>query len=121
MDDGEAGRIGKIVHWGRLAIEEAIAARLASYEPIPAPLPATPMKPPFVTLPTINYLKAALHMTLRAQELSRAELMRRLGWHREAVDRLFRIDHKWTLASLEQAFAALGIQLRIDVPFPQAA
>jgi hypothetical protein len=38
-------------------------------------------------------LKVSLYRSLREAGLTRAELMRRLGWNRESVDRLFRLDH----------------------------
>ena len=74
-----------------------------------------------VQLPLIVFLKSALYMILREHGKSRADLMRLLGWHREQVDRLFRLDHNSTLDQLEKAFAALGTPLRLDVPFPVAA
>ena len=103
------------------AILQAIAGRMADSEAIPAPLAETPQKGVFVQLPLIVFLKAALYMILREQGKTRADLMRTLGWHREQVDRLFRLDHNSTVDQLEKAFAALGAPLRLDVPFPQAA
>ena len=64
------------------------------------------------------YLKSALYMIMREEGLTRADLMRRLGWQRERVDRLFRLDHNSKLDVLQEAFKALGVPLRIDVPFP---
>jgi antitoxin HicB len=60
-------------------------------------------------------------MFCRVKEISRAELARRLKWHREQVDRLFRLDHKSQLDQLEAAFKAIGIPLCFDLPFPKAA
>ncbi|MCO5159887.1 MAG: hypothetical protein M9939_02020 [Mesorhizobium sp.] len=48
--------------------------------------------------------------------MTRAELARRLGWHREQVDRLFRLDHKSRLDQLESAFKALGETIRFSMP-----
>ena len=106
---------------GLAAILQAIAGRIADSEPIPAPMIDAPGKGTFVQLPLVVFLKAALYMILREQGKSRADLMRTLGWHREQVDRLFRLDHNSTLDQLEKAFTALGTPLRFDVPFPQAA
>ena len=103
------------------AILQAIAGRIADGEAIPAPMVDTPAKGTFVQLPLIVFLKSALYMILREQGKTRADLMRMLGWHREQVDRLFRLDHNSTLDQLEKAFAALGTPLRLDVPFPVAA
>ena len=106
---------------GLAAIEEAIAGRIADGEEIPAPLEEIGRKGHFVHLSAMIFLKSALYMTLREQHKTRADLMRALGWHREQVDRLFRLDHDSRLDALEQAFAALGVPLRFDLPFPVAA
>lgn len=105
---------------GRDAIEEAIAGRIADGEDIPLPL-AEPGMGIFVELPSIVYLKAALYMLMRQQGMTRADLMRKLNWHREQVDRLFRLDHNSKLEAMEQAFKAVGTPLRFDIPFPAAA
>ena len=47
---------------------------------------------------------------------SRKEL---LGWNRESVDRLFRLDHASRLDQLEAAFKALGRS--VDVSIKRAA
>lgn len=44
-----------------------------------------------------------------------------LDCKREHVDRLFRLEHKSRLDSLEDAFKALGHPLRFDMKFPNAA
>ncbi|HET7411766.1 MAG TPA: type II toxin-antitoxin system HicB family antitoxin [Pararhizobium sp.] len=106
---------------GRNAIEEAIAGRIARGQNIPFPLRDTPGKGHFVQLPAIVYLKSALYMLMREKGWTRADLMRALNVHREHVDRLFRLDHNSRLDSLEEAFTALGVSLRFDIPFPQAA
>lgn len=106
---------------GLEAIEEAIAARIADGEDIPHPLDETTGRGRFVQLPAMVYLKSALYMILRERNMTRADLMRLLGCQREHVDRLFRIDHNSRLDSIEAAYEALGIPLRIEVPFPKAA
>lgn len=106
---------------GRAAIEEAIAGRIADSEAIPVPMLDTPPKGFFVQMSLMVTLKSALYMILRDNGQTRADLMRLLGWHREQVDRLFRLEHNSTLDQLEKAFAALGVTLRVDIPFPKAA
>lgn len=105
---------------GRNAIEEAIAARITSGEDIPFPLKETNGKGWYVEVPALVFLKSALYMTLRQQGKTRADLMRALSCQREHVDRLFRLDHNSRLDSLEEAFKALGVPLRFDMPFPHA-
>lgn len=102
------------VRHARDAIEEALASRMADGEGIPAGDCGTPgyaMVRPYLG----TQLKAQLYTTLRTAGITRAELARRLGWHRESVDRLFRLDHASRLDQIEAAFAALGLVVEIQV------
>ncbi len=103
------------------ALEEVLAARIDYNEAIPAPADQPIEGRHFVQLPLLSWAKVALYATLRHRDMSRAELMRKLGWHREQVDRLFRLDHNSRLDQLEAAFLALGVTPRLDIPFPAAA
>src|SRR5712671_5042999 len=111
------------------AIEEAIAARMSYGERIPPPVPAAENTPSrnslLVKLPAMVSLKAQLYMVLRERDTTRAELSRRLGWHREQVDRLFRLDHASKLDRLEAAFRALQYELDLNIreqrPRPKAS
>lgn len=102
------------------AIEEAIAGRIADGEDIPAPSIEDP-EGFRVELSLLVLLKAGLYMTMRAEKKTRADLVRDLGWHREQVDRLFRLDHNSRIDQLEEAFKALGHPLRFDMPTLVAA
>jgi len=96
------------------AIEEAISARIADGQDIP--VPRLGKKPKHVvTLPAMAALKVQLYNGLRAQGHTRAELMRKLKWNRESVDRLFRIDHASRLDQMEAAFGALNQCLDVRV------
>src|SRR6516165_8273018 len=95
------------------AIEEALAARIAGGEDIP-PGPERP-RGRSVALPLMTSLKASLYRALRESGITRAELMRRLGWNRESVDRLFRLDHASRLDQIEAAFKALGKSVVLEV------
>lgn len=107
---------------GRNAIEEAIAARIAEGVDIPAPLPECNGNGRFVEVPMMVALKSAIYMITREKNMTRADLQRALGWpHREQIDRLFRLDHQTKLDAIEEAFKALGVPLKIDIPFPHAA
>lgn len=106
---------------GIKAIEEAIASRISDSEDIPHPLESAEGIKRTVEVPLLTYLKCALYMICRGENVSRAELARRLDWHREQVDRLFRIDHKSQLDQIEAAFKAVGVSIGVDLPFPAAA
>jgi len=94
------------------AIETALASMIADGETIPRP-PAEAKG--YVRLPVLTALKVELYWALQDANITRAELQRRLGWKRESVDRLFRLDHGSRLEQLEAAFAALGRELSLDV------
>ena len=106
---------------GQKAIEEAIAARIADGDDIPAPLHDTTGKGYFVGIPALIFLKSLLYMICRIEGVSRAELSRRLGWHRNSVERLFLLDHKSQLDQLEAAFEALERPLTFNMEYPVAA
>jgi antitoxin HicB len=100
------------------ALEEAIAARISDGEEVPRPASAAKLRThrgPWVKLPTLTSLKVFLYMALRESGINRSELARRLGWHREQVDRLFRIDHLSRVEQLEAAFKALGREIDVEV------
>lgn len=101
------------------AIEEAIAARISYGEQLPPPVPAAENTPSrntrFVKLPAMTALKTQLYIILRESGTTRAELSRRLGWHREQVDRLFRLDHASRLDRMEAAFRALEREIDVEI------
>lgn len=93
------------------AIEEALAARMADREAIPAPGKGRVR----VALPAEATAKVLLYRTTRARGVSKSELARRLGWHRPQVDRLLDLNHATRMDTVEAAFAALGARLSIAV------
>jgi antitoxin HicB len=96
----------------RNAIEEALAARIADGRDIPRPR-ATGRHRAAVSLQA--QMKVQLYWALAAAEITRAELMRRLGWKRESVDRLFRLDHATRIDQYDAAFRALGREIEFAV------
>jgi antitoxin HicB len=95
------------------AIEEAIAARIAGGEDVPAPGGVRAAVK--VRLPWLICLKAALYTACRERRITRAELVRRLGWNREQVERLFKLDHNSRLDQLEAAFRAIGLDAALTI------
>ena len=101
-------------HMAALAVEEAIAARMANNAEVPLPSGSITVGRPFVLLRAQTELKVSLYRSLHQLGVSRAELQRRLGWHREQVDRLFRLDHASRLDQMDAAFEALGFHLDLS-------
>jgi antitoxin HicB len=99
------------------AIEEWIAGLISDGEDVPRPRPVARLKrnEAMAVLPALTTLKIELYWALHAAGATRADLMRRLGWNRESVDRLFRLDHASRLDQIEAAFRALGRAVEITV------
>jgi antitoxin HicB len=100
------------------AIEEAIAARMSDGRPVPVSSShedSVGQDTFVVMLPQQTAQKVLLYALLREAGMTRAELARRLGWHREQVDRLFRLDHASRAGQLDAAFAALGREVEVAV------
>jgi antitoxin HicB len=70
-----------------------------------------------VKLPLMTALKASLYTAHLESGATRAELAPQLGWHREQVDRLFRIDRVWRMEQIEAAFQAQGRNVNVRVEF----
>ena len=107
--EDEAGAVRHAVD----AIEEALAAR--SDDGVDVPAPPARGRGRTVALPLMTALKVALYRALHESGITRAELMRRLGWNRESVDRLFRLDHASRLDQIEAAFKALGRRVELSI------
>lgn len=94
------------------AIEEAISGRMADFEGIPRPSAGADLCDPIDTSLSIKVL---LFWTLQDRQENRAGLARRLNWHRNSVDRLFKPQHATKLDQFSAAFSALGARLDFEV------
>jgi antitoxin HicB len=95
------------------AIETVIIALMDDRKDIPRPSPARGR--PTVTLPPASAAKVALYMAMREQQVGKAELARRLGWHLPQVDRVLDLRHASKLDQLELALRAVGKELVVSV------
>jgi antitoxin HicB len=93
---------------GAAAVEEAIAARLDDLAEIPLPSAAGEAH-----LSLQLALKALLWRSLMEAGVTRADLQRRLGWHRPQVDRLFDPNHATRTDRFDLAFGALGLRVGV--------
>ena len=106
------------------AIEEAIAGRMQGRQTIRHPSTqrsATMFGGHFAPLSTTAVLKIGLYNALMETGMSRADLTRALGWHREQVDRLFRLDHASKIDQIEAALAKLGKGIDVEIRSRTAA
>jgi len=117
------------------AIEEALAARIARHEDIPAPscaadqhtvnvgprlkvrldLPSSKPNQPTIGLSPLTTAKVGLYRAMRAAGMTKAELGRRLGWHAAQVDRLINLRHRSQIEQIDQALRTMGKRLDISV------
>jgi antitoxin HicB len=101
------------------AIEEAIAARIHDGDDLPRPCTEEEFRRAkgkyWVKLSTMTTMKALLYRELRESGVTRAALARQLHWHREQVDRLFRLDHASKVDQIEAAFGALHRSIDVRV------
>ena len=87
-------------------LEEIIATLIKDKKDIPHPSIAH--KNPTVTLSPIFSAKVLLYKALREQNMTKAELARRLNWKFPQVDRLFDTHHSSQLSQLVAAASILG-------------
>jgi antitoxin HicB len=74
-----------------------------------------------VAVPALIEVKIQLYDAMRSNNIGKAELARRLGWHLPQVDRLLEMRHGSRLAQLEAAFEALGKRLIVGIEELSAA
>lgn len=94
------------------AVATALKGRIAAREPIPAP---SDSNGPAAALSVLVWLKLELYRAMLETGTRKADLARRLGVHPPQVDRLLDLDHDSRLDQIENAFTALGRQLRVEV------
>jgi antitoxin HicB len=68
-----------------------------------------------VELPALETSKIELYRAMRAAEVNKSELARRLRWHLPQVDRVIDVRHGSQIDQIEAAFAALGKRLVVNV------
>ena len=99
-----------------LRARDALAAALELYIEDRRPLPKAKFKDGHpITLRGITAAKIALHLAMREAKLSKATLAKRLGLHPPQIDRLLDFNHASKLDSLEDALAAVGKLLTVDI------
>jgi antitoxin HicB len=107
------------IHHGAEAVEEAVAARVSRWEDVPIP-DAKDLAPAFAKnqatrISLLAEMKLDLYLACREAGITRADLVRRLGWRREQVDRLFRFDHASRVDQIDAAMSVLGRNLDIKL------
>ena len=98
------------------ALEAGIAMLMEKNMDIPIPGSARGRNTVLVGLPSvISSAKVELYTALRSAGVRKAELARRMGIHKQQVERLMDIGHTSRIEQLEAAFAALQMRLVISI------
>lgn len=97
------------------ALQAAISMLMEKGMDIPAPGKAR-RNAVLVPLPSVvASAKVELYRALRSAGVRKAELARRMGIHKQQVERLMDIDHTTRIEQLEAAFSALNKRLIVDI------
>lgn len=95
----------------RDALEEAIAARIASRQDVPLPSSRRMVRAPVSSQVSAKVL---LYRAMREKGMRKSDLARALHWKRPQVDRILDIRHATRLDVMDKALRALGKRLVID-------
>ncbi len=95
------------------AIETMLIGYMADHRNIP--LPDSPGRGEFVTLPALTEAKLGLYQAMLAPRVAKSELGRRLGIHRQQVDRLLDLCHSSRIEQIEAALRMLGKTLSVEI------
>lgn len=94
------------------ALEEAIAGRMADRMDIPEPSKRGKYR---VALPTQTAIKVLLYRRMKEENLTKAQLARKLNWHGPQMDRLLDLRHASRLEHIDAAFNALGRRVALEL------
>ena len=94
------------------AVETALMGAMAAREDIAEPKATGDH---YITLPALSSAKIALYRAMRAENLGKAALAKRLDVALPQIDRLLDLRHHSRLDAIERALAALGRTLTVVV------
>ncbi len=96
------------------ALETALSFYVEARKPLPIP---SSLKTGQKTVrpSSLECAKLGLYRAMLEQGVRKAELARRLGWHKPQVDRLFDLRHASKFDQIEAAAQALGKRLRVEI------
>ena len=95
-------------------IETAFMIYMEDRKAIPLPSAAKAGEH-LIALPVLVASKVQLYNEMLEQNVTKAELARRLGWIQKQADRLLSLKHSTKIESLENAFNALGKEIDVVI------
>ncbi len=98
------------------ALQLGISALMEQGATVPLPSKPTGLGAVLVALPSVLVsAKVELYMAMQTAGVRKAELARRMGIHKQQVERLMDIDHKSRIEQLEAAFACLRMRMVVEI------
>ena len=67
-----------------------------------------------IPLPAVTQAKLVLYVAMTRNDMRKADLARRLGWHKFQVERLLDLTHASRMDQIEAALSALGKRLVVN-------
>jgi antitoxin HicB len=109
-DVPEANTFGETEEEALAHARDALETALEFYveRDVDLPKPSPLQGRPGVAPTPLGALRLQLYQSMRDQNVNRAELARRLGWHYPQVVRLFDFEHASRVEQLEAGLAAVG-------------
>jgi antitoxin HicB len=106
------GTVEEAYHHAVDALLTVFDAFMADKRAIPAP---SRIRKDAIEVPPLETCKIELYKAMRAQDIGKAELARRLDWHRPQVDRVLDVHHPSQVDQMATALCAVGKRMVIQV------
>jgi antitoxin HicB len=97
------------------ALETILSEYIKRRREIPKPGKAEGKGMRLVALPALSEAKVRLYEAMRLRGVRKADLARRIGWHKSQMDRLLDLTHASRLDQIETALKGLHLRLAVRV------
>ena len=97
------------------ALETILSEYIKRRREIPKPGKAKGKGMRLVALPALAEAKVRLYEAMRSRGVRKADLARRIGWHKSQMDRLLDLTHASRLDQIETALKGLHLRLAVQV------
>jgi len=104
------------------ALETILSEYIKRRRDIPKPGKVKGKDMRLVVLPALAEAKVRRYEAMRSQGVRKADLARRMGWHKSQMDRLLDLTHDSRLDQVETALRGLHLRLAVQVEsYPNVA
>jgi antitoxin HicB len=106
---------GEAMEYAVDALETILSDYIKRRRDIPEPGKARGKGMRLVALPALSEAKLRLYKAMRSRGVRKADLARRIDWHKSQVDRLLDLTHASRLDQIETALRGLHLRLAVQV------